>query len=304
MMEKLFQGVYAAVLSPRLEDGSVDLDSLRALIAFLRERGIQRYAVNGATGEFCLTTPDDLRAVLAAVHSEGGAGTEIVCGIGAAGIAETKALLRVAEEAQVQGLLLPMPYFFPYSQDDLFAFCSAVAAATPVPILLYNLPQFTSGLEAETVCRLIEQIPTVVGIKDSSGSLDIVTALTRRVPQACRIVGNDGVLADALRGGLCDGVVSGVACALPELIFSLFHTVPKNPAFSTQSTLLDEFIDQLNVFPTPWGLKWAVQARNVLKAHFSLPLSRERLQQAAAFDAWLQRWLPNALAAISTSTHV
>ena len=304
MTDKQFHGVYAAVLSPRDEEGALDLASLHSLISFLKEHGIRRYAVNGATGEFCLSSPDELRDSLQAVRDEGGSGTEILCGVGAAGLAQTRALVRVAEEAQVEGLLLPMPYFFPYSQEDLAAFCKAVAGSTHLPILLYNLPQFTSGLEAETVSRLIAQVPNIIGTKDSSGSLAIVSTLTKEQPQASRIIGNDGVLAAALQGKLCDGVVSGVACVLPELISAFFSTRPDTPEFHAQSALLDTFIEQLNVFPTPWGLKWAAEARDVFVPHFSLPVSQERAQQAAAFQTWLQDWWPTALATLAhASTH-
>lgn len=294
MTDKQFQGVYAAALSPRLEDGRLDLESLRALIAFLRDRGVTRYAINGATGEFCLTTPEELRQLLIAVRTVGGQNTEILCGVGAAGLAGCMALVRVAEEANVQGLLLPMPYFFPYSQGDLQVFSRTVASATRLPILLYNLPQFTSGLEPETVCSLIEEAPSIVGIKDSSGSLDIVRALTERLPSSCRIMGNDSVLTEALADSLCDGVVSGVACVLPELICAHFRSVPGTEQFKEQEAKLNQFIEQLNVFPTPWGLKWAAEARGVLQARFSLPQSDVRKEQARALQAWLQAWLPEA----------
>ena len=295
MTDKLFNGVYAAVLTPRHDDGALDLSALRALIAFLRERGVTRYAVNGATGEFCLTDTAELHQVLETVQAEGGPGTEILCGVGAAGLAGTLASARVAEEMKVQGLLLSMPYFFPYTNADLYAFSVGVAAATPLPILLYNLPQFTSGLDAQTVCDLVRNVPTIVGVKDSSGSLEIVTALTEQLPHACRIIGNDSVLAEALTGGLCDGVVSGVACALPEVINGLFAAEPGGAAFHTCADHLQTFIEHLNVLPTPWGVKVAAQARAVLQARFSLPLSAERAQQAEEFEEWLKGWLPALL---------
>ena len=292
MNEKEFRGVYAAVLCPRSGDGAVDHAALHALISFLRARRVTRFAVNGATGEFCLTSPAELREVLATVSNAGGPETEILCGIGSAGLAGTEALVRVAETAGVQGLLLPMPYFFPYDQTDLYAFAAAVAAGTRLKILLYNLPQFTSKLEPNTVCDLIAAVPNIVGVKDSSGSLDIVTALTITQPHACRIMGNDSALAPAMKRELCDGVVSGVACVLPELITALFGATPGSDAFAEHLAHLDEFIEKLNDFPTPWGLKWAAEARDVLRASFSLPVSEQRTQVAHEFVAWLRGWLP------------
>ena len=296
MKNKRFQGVYAAVLTPRRADGTLDLAALRSLLRFLRARGITRYAINGATGEFCLTTPEQLRELLEAVRAESGPAAEILCGVGAAGTAGAEALVRVAEEAAVQGVLLPMPFFFSYSQDDLAAFCSTIAAGTRLPILLYNLPQFATGLDAATVCDLVRQVPNVVGVKDSSGSLAIVSALTAQEPEACRILGNDAVLAASLEGGLCDGVVSGVACVLPEMICALYAAPTTTPAFATLAAELEKFVEELNSFPTPWGLKWAAEERGVLQARFAQPVSPQRALTAQAFRSWFRGWLPSTIA--------
>jgi 4-hydroxy-tetrahydrodipicolinate synthase len=294
VIEKLTQGVYAAVLTPRLTDGATDGPALRALLRFLLGHGVSRFAINGATGEFCLTTPEQLREVLAIVREEGGPDAKVLCGVGGAGLAQVVELTHVAEQAKVQGLLLPMPYFFPYSQDDLMTFCTEAANATRLPMLLYNLPQFTSGLAVETVLTLVRDVKNIVGIKDSSGSLEIVEALTQQIPEACRIIGNDSALAPALFAGSCDGVVSGVACVLPRLITALFHATPGGDAFSGYTAQLGEFIEQLNGFPTPWGLKWAAEAQEVLSASFAQPVSAARLAQAEAFMQWCREWIPMA----------
>jgi 4-hydroxy-tetrahydrodipicolinate synthase len=290
-------GVYAAVLTPRHPDQSVDVAALRRLIQFLMEQGIANFAMNGATGEFCLTTPDQLRTILATVNAASGGRAQILCGVGAPGTALAIELAAIAESEGVKALLLPMPYFFPYQQEDLAAFCKAVAATTALPILLYNLPQFTSGLEKETVASLIAEVDNIIGIKDSSGSLDIMRYLTAQNVDACRIVGNDDALAPALREGICDGVVSGVACALPEAILALYAqgTRSDSQEFALAAKVLDEFIAQLNLFPTPWGLKWIVEARGVTKATFAQPVTAHRLEQAAAMSDWFVNWKDKAM---------
>lgn len=301
MTTKPFRGVYAAVLTPRFDDSALDVQSLHTLLHFLSARGTRRFALNGATGEYCLTTPPQLDKLLRTTRKEFG-DAEILCGIGAAGLPQTEELIRVAEAADVNGLLLPMPYFFPYSQDDLAAFSKAVAALTRLPILLYNLPQFTSGLEPALVCELVHEVDNIVGVKDSSGTLDIVTALTQHAPDACRIIGNDSVLAEARQRDVCDGVVSGVACPLPELIAALFQADPASDGFAIRRAELEAFIHQLNAFPTPWGLKWAAEVRGALKARFALPISLERARAAQDFQAWLADWLLAVEAADSSAS--
>ena len=289
---KPFHGIYAAVLTPRTAGGELDTDGLRAVLRFLTGSGVRRFAMNGATGEFPLTTPEQLRRVLATVR-EAAPDAELLCGVGAAGLAQSVELARIADEAGVHGLLLPTPFYFPYRQDDLAAFCTEVAAATKLSILLYNLPQFSTGYSVDTVCDLIARVPNIVGIKDSSGSLDILRALTEQLPESCRMVGNDSVLAPALEQGLCDGIVSGVACAVPETIAGVYEAAPGSADFTRHRARLDEFIAQLGPLPTPWGLKLAVDARGVLPAVFAQPLSEQRLQEAERFKQWFRGWLPS-----------
>jgi 4-hydroxy-tetrahydrodipicolinate synthase len=156
--------------------------------------------------------------------------------------------------------------------------------------MLYNLPLFTSALAPSTVRSLITECPNIVGIKDSSGSLDILRILSREGIDACRIVGNDSVLAAALREGICEGVVSGVAGVMPELILSLFSSLPDSSEFQHAAKLLDEFVQQIDVFPTPWGLKWIAEFQGLAPADFSQPVSKRRLEQCRAMREWFQTW--------------
>ncbi|MBI3282413.1 MAG: dihydrodipicolinate synthase family protein [Acidobacteria bacterium] len=106
---------------------------------------------------------------------------------------------RLALEKGARALLLPMPYFFPYTQDDLACFCATVAAElAAAPILLYNLPRFTTALSVDTVRSLLAEVPNLAGIKDSSESLEILRALSGGPDsRASRIVGDDTVLVPA-----------------------------------------------------------------------------------------------------------
>jgi 4-hydroxy-tetrahydrodipicolinate synthase len=291
-------GVHAAILTPRDPLGTADEHALATLVRFLLNSGISSFAVNGATGEFCLTNPEELARILRSIVRAADGKAGILCGIGAPGTALAIEFASIALEHGADALLLPMPYFFPYSQQDLDLFCRTVASSTPLPILLYNLPQFSSGLDKETVLRLITEVPNIIGIKDSSGSLEILRHLTRHGIGASRIVGNDNALVPALCEGVCDGVISGVACAMPELILALYRelTDPNSPSFQSASLRLNEFIEQLDPLPTPWGIKWTVQARDVIPATFAQPVTPERLAQADQITIWLREWLPRALA--------
>lgn len=300
-LRKQVSGVYAAVLTPRDAHGKIDEAGFGAILRFLLDKQIRGFAINGATGEYCLTSADELRRLLAIAQEVCDGRARILCGVGSADLQDTLERCAIAAEQCVQGLLLPMPYFFPYSQDDLQAFSLAVAERVELPILLYNLP-FTSLFEASTVQAILARCPNVIGIKDSSGSLEILSSLA---PSACRIVGSDGVLAQALREHVCDGVISGVACVLPELIQSLFEHggSPESPEFAEAAERLDEFIAHIEQLPVPWGLKWIAEARGVVDARFAQPLSASRRAEGESTKRWLRAWLEGLGIQLGSLTH-
>ena len=279
------QGVYAAVLVPRLANGELDEVSFGAIVEFLRDKGLSRLVVNGATGEYCLTTAPELARMLA-ICRETLPRADMLCGIGAAGLAGCLELGRIAMDHGARALLLPMPHFFPYSQDDLYAFCAAAAGRLDAPVMLYNLPRFTTPIELQTVRCLMDAVPNIKGIKDSSGSLALLGGLNSG---ACRIVGDDSVLVAALDAGLCDGVVSGVAGVLPELITFLWDR-RDSAAYPQAVELLTELIRHLSAFPVPWGLKLIAECRGITTAWFSQPLSAARSAQASEFREWFPAW--------------
>ncbi len=290
-MSRSSKQVYAALLTPRQPSGALDLAGLQRQIEFAAAFGVQGFALNGATGEFPGTSERELEELLGAAMPILGS-REILCCIGSPSLQGTLTRARLAKAAGAHAVLLPMPYFFPYSQTDLIAFGSAVADTIEIPILLYNLPQFTSGLEVGTVLELMRRHKNIIGTKDSSGSLQIVQAMTEQGLERKRVIGNDGVLSEALRTDVCDAVVSGVACVLPDLISSFFRDAPGTPSFDVADRLLREFIVQIDQLPTPWGLKACSEARGITSGDYPLPLSADRRQETEALQRWLLEWLP------------
>jgi 4-hydroxy-tetrahydrodipicolinate synthase len=274
---------------PRLCSGQLDISAFRRHLRFLAQKHISGFALNGATGEYCLTSEDDFTQILRSARETLGEQGTVIAGIGGASDLQSLRLLDIAERERADGVLLPMPHYFPYEQEDLDTFVATIAAKASLPVVLYNLPSFTTRLETSTAVNLISKFDQIVGIKDSSGQLDIVRVLTAKLPDTNRIVGNDAVLCDALGQGLCNGVVSGVACVLPELMLALYQAVQSNPASEDArrlSTLLDEFIAWLTRFPVPWGLKIIAEERGLGPAYFPMPLSPRRAEDRRLLRDW------------------
>jgi 4-hydroxy-tetrahydrodipicolinate synthase len=292
MRHSLLHGVSAAVLTPRTDLHSLAEAQFRKSLDFLLARGIRSFALNGATGEFCLTTPAQLERILANTPVITDSNGQFVVGIGAPGYTTSIELGRMAAEAGAKAVMLPMPYFFPYEQADLRAFVTGVADALSIPVLLYNLPQFTSGLAPQTSLALIREHGNIAGIKDSSGSLDTLRLLTAEGVDCCRIVGSDSALGRALEEGVCDGVVSGVACVLPELIERVFQagiSAPGSAEFRAANGQLEAFIEEINPLPVPWGLKVIAEERQLGPARFAMPVAPERQQQMEHLRNWYRQ---------------
>jgi 4-hydroxy-tetrahydrodipicolinate synthase len=299
-------GVVAAALLPRDAEGRPLWETFEASLAFLKAAGVAGICSNGATGEYAGATAQERRyAVTLARKVMGDAGL-VVSGEGACSLLETLARMRDAEEEGADVHLVPGPHFFPYSQDDLGEFYRQVAAAANRPVLIYNLPQFTNGVDKPLALELICGNGKIAGMKDSSGRLDILEALTASGPaDAVRFVGNDSVLTEALRNGWATGGISGVACVLPEVILALWHNRANTAGeeFATADRLLNEFIAQLSPWPTPWGLKLVAECRGLGPASTALPLSAARRAQAECFRAWFEPWWSAASQALGAVRH-
>jgi 4-hydroxy-tetrahydrodipicolinate synthase len=297
-------GVISAVLFYRNEEGGPLWDAFENNLALLKSCGVDGLCVNGATGEYASASREERRQAVSLARRAMGSHGIVVSGAGAASWLETLQLARDAESEGADAHLVPAPHFFPYQQSDLAEFYCRTAAALTRPVIIYNLPQFTGKVERELALTLIrDQSINVAGIKDSSGNLDILEALTVEGPaDAVRLVGNDGVLAKALQQCLCGGMISGVAGVLPELNQGLWEASRRGDSqlFESAALLLAQFIERLNPWPTPWGLKLAAQVRGIGPASIALPLSPERATQASEFRNWFEPWWAAAREALST----
>ncbi len=287
-------GLFAAVVTPIQADGRLDLAAFDRVVDFLVEAGVSGICIAGATGEYPhFETADRIRLISRAVERLPGT-CSLLVGIGAPSIRHVVELGRAAVDAGSRALLLPMPMFFRYEQQDLEAFCSRVADTLRAPCLLYNLPGFTNGLAPETVLNLLGSAEFIVGIKDSSGEVDNLSAFAaaRGAQPWSLLVGDDRALHLGLQAGW-DGGISGVAGFCPELLVAIYRSFVENrlDEAARLQGLLDELISHISPFPTPWGIRIGLAARGFPTGPLPLPLTGVRRQQIAAFTAWFPSWL-------------
>lgn len=286
-------GVIAAVLLPRDEEGRPRWEEFERLVAFLKGCGVSGVCVNGATGEYARATPEERRTAAAVARQVLGGHGAVMAGVGSACTVSTLRLARDAEAAGADALLVPPPCLFRYRDDDVEQFYRAVAAAAGRPVIVYNLPAFLTGVGEETVLKLLRTEPSMAGVKDSSGRLDMLALLSSEPGlRARRYVGNDWVLAEACRRGLADGVISGVACVLPELILSLWDAgrAGDSGRMARLERSLAEALGQIDAWPTPIGLEVLAEARGLRRCLPAVPFSPARREQARLMQRWFESW--------------
>ena len=293
-MELPIRGPLAALLTPRLPSGEVDLEALEANIELVLEKGATGLVLTGGTGEYFDLSLDQRMAVLERAAAVNARRSVLVASIGAARLDAVTELAEHAFGAGADVLLLPAPYFYRYEQGDLDAFYRAAAAAIDGPILIYNLAAFISPIDADTIVRLIEKVPNLVGVKDSSGRLDALEKLSAAEFPSCRILGNDAALVEALRRNLIDAVISGPTSVVPEATVALFDAAAcgDQQRFERMGALFDEGLRRFERLPYPWALKILAESRGLFPAQLPFPAGPEREAQIAELRSWFEGWLP------------
>lgn len=299
-------GVIAAALLPRDAEGRPAWNQFEQLVDFLCSHGVHGVCVNGATGEYARASQEERRTAVALARRAAGERRPVIAGCGAASADLTIRLAAEAESAGTDAHLVPPPHFFVYAEDDLAEFYAAVAGSVERPLLLYRLPCFVSDIGAGLAEQLIASHARIQGVKDSSGQLQLLERLTARPDlHALRFVGNDGVLAEALRRGLCDGVISGVACVLPELVAALWDAGQRRdaPALAELGGLLAEAVARIDAWPAPVGLELLAEIRGLCRCLPAVPLSPRRRQQADDLRRWFEPWWDAFLRKYSAAAH-
>ncbi|HYO86235.1 MAG TPA: 4-hydroxy-tetrahydrodipicolinate synthase [Dermatophilaceae bacterium] len=208
----VFGRILTAMVSPMRPDTALDLSAAQKVASWLVDRGNDGLVVNGTTGEAPTTTDDEKIALLKAVIEAVGDRATVVAGAGSYDTAHSVHLARRCAASGADGLLLVTPYYSKPPQTGLLAHFTAVADATELPVMLYDIPGRTAtAIEVSTLIRLAEH-PRIVAVKDAKGDLWAATQVMR-CTELQWYSGDDGAnLAHLAQGGVGSvGVTSHVA---------------------------------------------------------------------------------------------
>jgi 4-hydroxy-tetrahydrodipicolinate synthase len=219
------KGVIVPLLTPFDEQGKIHTAATKQLVEFLIERGIHGLFPGGTTGEGPLLTTQERRQLAETVVKAADGRVPVIVHTGAITTAETLELTQHAQSVGAQAAAIIPPYFYHHSDEALFRHFELIATQTSdFPIYLYNYPPVAGNhLSVDLIARLVECCPNIVGIKDSSGTLDTLAACSSlRDGNFNTANGSDGLILAAMAMGF-DACVSGNANVVPELVVALYH---------------------------------------------------------------------------------
>jgi 4-hydroxy-2-oxoglutarate aldolase len=218
-------GILPPVTTPFNEAGDVDYGALASNIARYNEAGLRGYVPLGSNGEAVHLTVDERRQVIATVKRSATSEHTIVAGVNEFSTRAAIEAARAAADCGADGVLVITPYFYKGSmtQERLTRHFSEVADHSPLPLLIYNVPQNTGVvIESATIAALgVHQ--NIIGVKDSAGNMGAISETLRLVPDGFSVmVGNGGIVYPALTMG-ATGAILGVACAAPRACAELYE---------------------------------------------------------------------------------
>ncbi len=216
------RGVYTALVTPFVRSGeAVDFASLEKLIDFQLGAGVQGVVACGSTGEAATLSPQEYVAVVRAVRERTRGACPCIAGVSASSTAVAAQAAKVAEELGCDGLLVAAPPYNKPSQAGLIEHFRAIARAARIPLVAYNIPGRSGvGFSTATIATLAHE-GLIVGIKESSGSVDAVADAIAAVPERCHVLsGEDSLTLGVLAYG-GTGVISASANVLPREFVSI-----------------------------------------------------------------------------------
>ncbi|MEO8004736.1 MAG: 4-hydroxy-tetrahydrodipicolinate synthase [Betaproteobacteria bacterium] len=271
----MLKGSLVAIVTPMLEDGSLDLPGLRSLIDFHLHEGTNGIVIVGTTGE-SPTVDFEEHCLLIRTAVEHVAGrVPVVAGTGANSTREAIELSAYAKQAGVDMSLSVVPYYNKPTQEGLYRHFRAIAEAVELPQILYNVPGRTvADMQNDTTLRLA-QVPNIVGIKDATGNMERGAELLRRAPKNFGVYsGDDGTGLALLMLG-AHGVISVTANVVPRLMQEMCAAVfagDFGKARVRNNSMLG-LHRHLFVEANPIPVKWVLQQMDLIGEGIRLPMT-------------------------------
>ena len=280
MAHNIFRGLGIALVTPFQEDGAVDYTALKRLLTYQIDNGADFLCILATTGETPTLTADEKQQIKELVVDIAGGRLPILMGCGGNNTAAVIEELKTADFRGIDGVLSVCPYYNKPSQEGLYQHFKAIAAATRLPVVLYNIPGRTGiNMKAETTVRLARDCDNIVAIKEASGSLEQVDEIIKNKPQDFAVISGDDALTYPMVACGAEGVISVIGNALPRE-FSKMIRLEKRGEFEGALKIHHRFTDLFSLLfvdGNPAGVKAMLHEMGFIENVLRLPLVPTRL---------------------------
>jgi len=273
---KAFIGSGVALITPFNENNTIDFESLGNLIEFQISGGIDYLVSLGTTGETATLSKNEKQKIFEYTAQKTAGRIPLIAGIGGNNTHEIVELLQNLDLSAFSAILSVSPYYNKPTQEGIYQHYKALAEASPLPIILYNVPGRTgSNIEAETTIRLAHDFNKIIGIKEASGNFHQYAVIMRDKPEDFLLISGDDALQLPMAALGASGVISVLANALPSQV-SLLTKLCLQGAFKEAGELHGKLLRITDLCFTegnPAGVKSILQQYNICKEVIRLPLT-------------------------------
>lgn len=273
-MENIFRGTGPAIITPFKSDLSVDLNALDQLLDFQIAGGIDFAVALGTTAETSTLTHNERHQVFHFIKDKINKRIPLMVGFGGNNTAEVISHIKSADFDGVDAILSVVPYYSKPSQEGVYRHFMAIAAVSPVPIMLYNIPSRCGiNMTVETMQRLANDSEKFIGVKEAGGDVNQVKAIINNIRPSFEVLsGDDAMICDfGSIGG--KGVISVMANAFPAETKELnVKSMANDPAAKAMQADFKELINLLFAEGNPGGIKAVLNIQGKIENALRLPL--------------------------------
>lgn len=280
MVHNIFKGLGIALITPFCEDGSVDYPTLVKLVEFQLKNGADFFCILATTGETPCLTAEEKKNIKETIVSTVHGRVPILMGCGGNNTAAVVEELKNGDFSGIDGVLSVCPYYNKPSQEGLYQHFKAIAAATKLPVVLYNVPGRTGvNLAAATTVRLAKDCENIVAIKEASGNLEQVDEIIKKKPASFDVISGDDALTFPMISCGAVGVISVIGNALPRE-FSRMIRLEFKGEYEGARKIHHRFTDLFSLLfvdGNPAGVKCVLSEMGMIKNILRLPLVPTRV---------------------------
>ena len=275
MDRTIFRGLGVALVTPFTDNGAVDFAAVAKIVDNLIAGGVDYILVLGTTGETPTLSKDERKALIRFVRDRVAGRVKLMVGVGGNCTHDVVATLRTWDLSGYDAILSVNPYYNKPNQEGLYQHFKAIAEASPLPIMLYNIPGRTGvNMTPETIARIAADCDNIIGVKEASGDLAQMERIKDLLPSDFLLIsGDDGLTVEVVkRGG--DGVISVLANAYPSETAEFVHLALDGDIETAEAKLsaFEGIISALFEEGNPVGIKTTLCVKGVCTNTMRLPL--------------------------------